>query len=483
MRTIDSPGSLPPTLPVHLIPGRFMLSRQPFFALSLSLLCLALPGAGWGQVGSPAGPVPPEILQARRAAFLGKLQGATAILSSARQRDLEREYFQDSDYREDNDFFYLVGLEAPDAFLVLNGSVPGEVILYLPPRVTSSEQWTGPRLGPGEEASELTGIHDVRSTEQFPTDLESWLADRDESSDPERPLYLSLGDGQPPGLLDALFAGSRLEARDPGPILAELRLVKDQEELRRLRRAVAITAEGQREVGRMAEPGLVESDLEAALEYAFSVQGAERVGFPSIVGSGPNSVILHYDKNRRTLSEGDLVVVDVGAEFGYYTGDLTRTFPADGRFSPRQRALYDLVLGAWEAALEAVRPGSTIREMNQAAQAYLTDQPGDLCGGASCAPFLIHGVAHWLGMDVHDVGSTRTPFVPGMVVTLEPGLYLADENLGIRIEDDILVTPTGHEVLSAGLPRKAEEVEALMQEDPVWVKNLHRDPRGRTGVL
>jgi Xaa-Pro aminopeptidase len=262
---------------------------------------------------------------------------------------------------------------------------------------------------------------------------------------------------------------------DLDPILGSLRLVKDSEELRRLREAARITMEAHREVWRMAEPGVTEYQAEAALEYVFRVHGAERVGFPSIVGSGPNSVVLHYDESRRRMEAGDLVVVDIGAEFGYYTADITRTFPVSGRFSPRQRALYDLVLGAWEAGLAEIQPGATMREVNGAVQLFLAENSGDLCGERSCAPYLIHGVAHWLGMDVHDVGGGGVRFSPGMVLTLEPGLYLPDESLGIRVEDDVLVTEDGHELLTQGLPRRAEEVEAIMREDPRWVQTLLRD--------
>jgi len=177
------------------------------------------------------------------------------------------------------------------------------------------------------------------------------------------------------------------------------------------------------------------------------------------------------------MDAGDLVVVDIGAEYGYYTADITRTFPVSGRFSPRQRALYELVRGAWEAAVEVIRPGSTMREVNLAAQAFLAEQSGDLCGDTSCAPFLIHGVTHWLGMDVHDVGSNGVAFAPGMVLTLEPGLYLPEEALGIRVEDDILVTEGGHEVLTKDLPRTADEIEAIMREDPRWVHLRTRESR------
>jgi Xaa-Pro aminopeptidase len=446
-----------------------LLNRVPIAAIFI-LLGLAPPTAALAQMGSPAGPVPPEFLEARRESLLGALAGAPALLSSARERDLETEYFQDSDYREDNDFFYLTGLEAPGAWLALNVGGEGRIVLYVRPRSPRSEQWTGERIGPGEEARAVTGIADVRSTEVMAEDLERWFGPGAPGGGAQaKALHVSLGDDREEEMLGSLFSSGAPVVQSLAPLLGGLRLVKDEEEIRRLRAAAEITMEAHREVWRLAEPGLTEYQAEAALEYVFKAQGAERVGFPSIVGSGPNSVILHYDKSRRRMEAGDLVVVDIGAEYGYYTADITRTFPVSGRFSPRQRAVYGVVLGAWEAALEAIRPGSTMREVNQAAQEFLAENSGDLCGPPSCAPFLIHGVSHWLGMDVHDVGRNQVAFVPGMVLTLEPGLYLSEEALGIRVEDDILVTETGHEVLTGDLPRTADEIEAIMRENPKWV--------------
>ena len=445
-------------------------------------LCLIVsPGWASSQEGSPSGPVPPQVLQARRHALLEELGGAPAVLSSAGPRGA---YAQDSDYREDNDFHYLTGLEAPGGWLVFNGSEGGSIVLYLPPRSAAAERWTGPQLGPGEVARERTGLSDVRSTEELGEDLKDGLEDqggpRASVSDT---LFVSLGDSRYQGILDSFLPGGAPAQEPLSPVMARLRVVKDAEEIRRLRRAVDITAEAHRELWRVAGPGSAEYQLEAALEYVFRINGAERVGFPSIVGSGPNSVVLHYDKNRRELKEGELVVVDIGAEFGYYTADITRTFPVSGEFSPRQKALYDLVLEARQAGLDMIRPGATMGDVNGAVRGVLETRSGDLCGEASCLPFLIHGVSHWLGMDVHDVGSNRTPFVPGMVLTLEPGLYLPDEALGIRIEDDVLVTETGHEVLSADLPRSTEDVEAIMREDPRWVAPASPGSGIETGLL
>jgi Xaa-Pro aminopeptidase len=255
-----------------------------------------------------------------------------------------------------------------------------------------------------------------------------------------------------------------------GRLLAEMRLVKDDDELRRLREAIAITSDAQLEAWRLLEPGLYEYEVEAAIEYVFRARGAERVGFPSIVGSGPNSTVLHYDRSRRRTEAGDLLVLDVGAEYGYYTADLTRTVPVSGRFTPRQRALYELVLGAQQAALDRVAPGTTMGELTGVARAYMDRHSGELCGGRSCSRYFVHGLSHWLGMDVHDVGEYGTTLAPGMVFTVEPGVYLPDEGLGIRIEDDILVTENGYRLLSADLPRDPDEIEAIMSESPRWTR-------------
>jgi Xaa-Pro aminopeptidase len=209
---------------------------------------------------------------------------------------------------------------------------------------------------------------------------------------------------------------------------------------------------------------MYEYELEAALEAGFRRNGADRLGYPSIVGSGPNSTTLHYDVNRRKTENGDLVVIDAAAEWGQYTADVTRTFPVNGKFTPRQKAIYDLVLGAQQAAFDALRPGITMRELDVIARKYMRDHSGNLCGERTCddREFFNHGLGHPIGMDVHDVGIGR-PLEPGMVVTLEPGIYIQAEKLGVRIEDDVLVTAKGGEWLSAGAPRTTEAIERVMQ--------------------
>jgi len=265
----------------------------------------------------------------------------------------------------------------------------------------------------------------------------------------------------PPELPPALASRP---VRDIEPLLDSLRVVKDAAEVAALRHAITITAEAQRAAMRAARPGMMEFQIEAVIEFTFRNLGADRVGFPSIVGSGPNSTTLHYDVNRRRIEQGDLVVMDVGAEYAQYTADVTRTIPMGGRFTPRQRAIYELVLGSQEAALAAVRPGVTVRQLTTIARDYMRQHGGTLCAPRNCVDSFVHGLSHWLGMRVHDVGDYRMPLEPGMVLTVEPGIYLPDEQLGVRIEDDIVVTATGYELLSAAAPRRAEEIEALMNQ-------------------
>lgn len=420
----------------HVRQGDPVRATVTLVASALPLLVATATAAG-AQTGSPAGPVPVERLVARRAALLERLHDGVAVVPAGELRSIEGDYPQDSDYRESNDFFYLTGLEAPGARLVLlaRTSGPDSVILYLPESESGSERWTGGSQAPGPEAAWLTGITDVRA---IPPDSTRLVARRR-------------------GL-------ESIPVQQVAAELASLRQIKDQDELQRLRRAVAITTEAFLEAMAQAKPGMYEYEVEAIIEYGFRRRGAERVGFPSIVGSGPNGTILHYDENRRQMKEGELVVIDVGAEYGYYSADLTRTLPVSGRFTVRQRRLYDLVLGAQQAAIDAVRPGTSLGALNQIARSHLRTRSGGLCGPFGCDHYFIHGLSHWLGMDVHDPGSYSRRLEPGMVLTVEPGIYLPEESLGIRIEDVVLVTRSGAEVLSSGLPRSASAVERTMSE-------------------
>lgn len=436
----------------------------------LSVVSALSAGSARAQTGSPAGPIPIDRLAARRTALAARIGTGVAVLGSASQRDLETDYPQDSDYRERNDFFYLTGLEAPESWLVIvaDSGTLANARLYLPARDSLAERWTGKRLST-KEAEAQSGIDDVRDVTKAAAEIRG-LALGFTSPARRGALYIDRTESarQDTLLTGLVFAGRRDQqlpaTRALAPEIAALRLVKDEDELRRLRRAIDITGESLVDAMQTVMPGMWEYEIEGVIEGGFRRRGAERVGFPSIVGSGPNSTTLHYDKSRRQTAAGDLAVLDVGAEYGYYTADVTRTVPINGKYSPRQRRIYDIVLGAQQAAIDSVRPGVTIGDLNRVARRYMRENSGDACGDKPCDQYFVHGLSHWLGMDVHDVGEYRTALAPNMVITVEPGIYIPAENLGVRIEDDVLVTPTGHELLSAKAPRKAEDIERIMNE-------------------
>jgi Xaa-Pro aminopeptidase len=449
-----------------------MPQRLLLFALIFSLTA-ALSGFTPHRTVAPAavsaasGPdttvVPAKVLELRRKALLSKLDPGIAIIPSARPRE-SWVHAQDSDFRQENNFYYLTGLETPDSWLVLfkGEGGQGKAMLYIPERNPGQEMWSGRQPGVGPETAELTGVEAVKPAKLFEEDILSRLSGGASFGQYER-VYMPLG-GDPSltrPIIDLALDGRHMII-DIEPPLANLRQTKDSVELVRLRRAVDITAEAHVAAMREAQPGMHEFELEATIEYVFHSRGAQRVGFPSIVGSGPNSVILHHDRNRRRMEDGDLVVVDIGAEYGYYTADVTRTFPVNGKFSERQREIYELVLGTQKTVIDSVRPGVSIWELERIARRYMRNHSDGLCGDSTCDRYFVHGLSHWLGMNVHDVGDYMAPLSPGMVLTIEPGIYLAEEELGVRIEDDILVTEKGREVLSSRAPKGVEEIEALM---------------------
>jgi len=400
-----------------------------------------------------------QATRARREALVQRAGAGVIVIAAGQARDIEANVLQDNDFRQDDYFFYLTGLESPGAWLVIPVQASGaaQSHLFLPERDPSTEQWTGKKLGPGERARELAGVSQVHPLADFDSELER------------------LRQGAPGPLSTTVWSGTaeneRVQAwttsaggdvRNLVPTLDSLRVVKDEAELTRMRTAIDITSAAQRNAMMAIEAGMYEYEIEALIEYTFRSNGADRVGFPSIVGSGPNSTTLHYDTNRRQTMAGDLVVIDIGAEYGQYSADVTRTVPIDGRYTDRQQAIYELVLGAQQAAIDATRPGVTIGELSGMARQYIESNSGDLCGAESCNRYFIHGLSHWLGMRVHDVGDYNMPLEAGMVFTIEPGIYIEDEQIGVRIEDDILVTETGSELLSAGAPRSVDDIEALM---------------------
>ena len=402
-------------------------------------------------------PVDTASVVARRRALLARIGRGVVLVPAAHERELERDYIQDNDFRQSNTFFYFTQLETQDAWLLLvAGGGATETVLFLRPRNPLQERWTGLRLGPDSTASRLTGIARVLPTDSLDPVLSAVLLRV------HGPLYapLDLTTRDEPRLRDLVFAGR--DVRNLRPAADSMRLVKDPDEIARMRKAVDISVLGHLAAMLAARPGVWEYQIEAALEAEFRRNGADRVGYPSIVGSGPNTTTLHYDVNRRQTRDGDLVLVDAGAEWGQYTADVTRTFPVNGKFTQRQKAIYDLVLATQQAAFDSTRPGTTIAQLNRVARDYMRAHSGALCGAETCDAYFIHGLSHWLGMDVHDVGDYGTPLKPGMILTLEPGIYLAPEGLGVRIEDNVLVTATGAEWLSAKAPKTTAEIERLM---------------------
>ncbi|NEX21300.1 Xaa-Pro aminopeptidase [Thiorhodococcus mannitoliphagus] len=426
--------------------------------------------------------------KSRRRALAKQIgEGGLAILPAAREAIRNRDVHYP--FRQDSDFSYLTGFLEPDAFAVIAPKrKEGEFILFCRPRDEAREQWDGSRLGVEGAIAQLG------ADEAYP------LSDLDEVMptliDGHARLYFPIGadpalDARVLGWVNQVRAKSRAGARAPDTfvtieaVVHEQRLRKSEAEAGVMRRAARISAEAHCRLMSVCKPGMREYDLEAEFDHACAVRGARHLAYPSIVGGGKNACVLHYTENAARLEEGDLVLIDAGCELDGYASDITRTFPVNGRFTPPQRALYDLVLKAQLAAINKLRPGVCWNEPHDAAVRVLTKglvalgvlagKLGKLVKDEAYKPFYMHRTGHWLGMDVHDVGAYKgasgwRELEPGMVLTVEPGLYMpstdavpeAYRGIGIRIEDDVLITDKGHEVLSAAVPKDAEEIEALM---------------------
>ncbi|MHC5018619.1 MAG: aminopeptidase P family protein [Planctomycetota bacterium] len=430
---------------------------------ALALFVFAAPA--YAQL-KPSVPVP-EFAE-RRAKVLKALgKDGLLVLRGAPEDDVEKH----ERWRQHSDFFYLTGFDEPDSVLVLNPRAPEPVILYVPPHNPGKEAWDGVKTSPGAEAEQRTGIGSVRPMTVLREQFQQWLS-RDTT------LYLDAPVDDPnaavsPELqwLRDLRAGwakagveRRVAVQHCRALIHPLRLVKSPAEIAVFEQACVITGRGIVEAMRSIAPGQNEREAQAVVEYVFRRLGAARTGYPSIVGAGPNSCILHYRRNEGPMRDGDVVLMDVGAEFNYYTADITRTVPVNGRFSPAQREIYELVLKAQEAAFAQCKPGSTLLQVHRAAQQVFRD--------AGWGKYYLHGTSHWIGIDVHDVGGTwKTPLAPGMIFSVEPGLYIPEGtegidpkywNIGIRIEDDVVITPSGYRNLSASVPRDIATIEAIM---------------------
>lgn len=425
----------------------------------------------------------------RRKALMQQMEpNSIAIVPAAKEKIRSRDtHFT---FRQDSDVHYLSGFDEPEVVLVLiPGREHGEFVVFCRERDKAKEIWDGYRSGP-EGACKIHGADDA-----FPIgDIDEILPGLIEGR--ER-VYYALGrdpefDAQVMGWINRIRAKVRSGATPPGEFLDlnhflhDLRLFKSAAELKLMAEAGRIAADAHNRAMRFCKPGVYEYQLEAEILHEFVMNGARSPAYNTIVGGGANGCILHYIENDQPLRDGDLVLIDAGCEYEYYASDITRTFPVNGVFSREQKALYEVVLDAQAAAIAQVRPGNHWNEPHDAAVRALTaglvklgllqGEVDDLITSEAYKEFYMHRTGHWLGMDVHDVGDYKIHgqwrvFEPGMVLTVEPGLYVAPDNsrvakkwcgIGIRIEDDVVVTKKGSEVLTGGVPKTVAEIEALM---------------------
>jgi Xaa-Pro aminopeptidase len=429
--------------------------------------------------------VPMSVYAERRRALMSRLPHGVAVIPSApvaiRNNDVEHEY------RQDSDLHYLTGFDEPESVLVLATAHPEhEMVLFVRPRDPEREVWDGIRAG-------VDGaVRDFGADAAFPiAELAQCLPDYVGN---HQQLLYRLGrdrafDDKMLAALDVVRARARRgvvcpgQIVDPAVVLHELRLLKTNDEIEAMRKAAAITRDAHLGAMRLAKPGRYEYEVEALLREVFRKNGSERPAYSPIVGSGPNATVLHYHANQRRMEEGDLLLIDAGCEYDYYASDVTRTFPVDGQFTEPQRAIYQLVLDAQLAAIAVTKPGATLDEVHRAALETIVDgliALGLLSGPRAkniedglYRPFFMHRTSHYLGMDVHDVGSyyrdqKPRPLEAGMVVTIEPGIYIATGNtavspeyrgIGVRIEDDFLLTADGNANLTADIPKTVSEIE------------------------
>jgi Xaa-Pro aminopeptidase len=434
------------------------------------------------------GPTPEEaaVLADRRARLMERMGGGVLLLAAAPERPRTADILYP--FRQDSDFDYVTGFPEPEAVAVLAPEAPERFVLFVRPRDPERELWVGRRAGVdgavqhygADAAFPLDDLEKVlpRFLEKAPHVYHTVLRD-----DPLAARLLAL-------IRRAQAARPRAGSgptaiREPGELLHEMRLRKEPAEIARLREAIAIACDAHREVMRRARPGMLEYELEALIDFTFRRAGATGPAYPSIVASGPNATVLHYTTNDRALGTDELILIDAGAERAGYCADVTRTWPTGPRYPAAHRDLYDAVLAAQLAAIGSVRPGVTLEAVHRTALRVLVEALlglGLLHGSLDEAVeketykrFYMHRTSHWLGRDVHDVGryaidGAPRAIEPGMVFTVEPGLYIpadADDvpaafrGIGVRIEDDVLVTATGCEVLSAAAPKQVAEIEAL----------------------
>lgn len=404
--------------------------------------------------------VSPELAERREKLRKNMPDGVLVLFGAKESEDLHEGFYQEPN------FYYLTGWEEPGAILVLTPEVdkdepalqqraklPRE-ILFLPQRVPSKEKWTGRKLGPSDPGvAQTTGFANVMPAERFESELRTIL-----EAYPD--IYAISSANATINRIAPLR--TIVDAFEP---IAKLRMRKSPAEITAIQRATDASVEAHKAAWRVMRPGLVEYEVAAVMVGSYMMDGCRRSAYAPIVGSGPNSTVLHYSRNNRKMDSGEVTVMDVAAECGNYASDITRTVPVNGKFTPRQREIYEIVLGSQKAAIASIKPGMTMykttpNSIYQVAFDYINTHGKDL-HGQPLGKYFNHGLSHHVGLDVHDADA-KEPLEPGMVITVEPGIYIPEENLGIRIEDVILVTEKGAKILSEALPRDPSELERAL---------------------
>jgi Xaa-Pro aminopeptidase len=421
---------------------------------------------------------PNSVYQQRRAKLISNLDGPIILFGYTGKEEEGQTYI----FTQEENFYYLTGHNEEDAVLVIlppDGSAAkkddwtgAREMLLLPDKDAAKEKWNGVRMSPTDPGIEArTGFASVKSRGHARGDIER-LAKFYPTMYTILPYTKELG-GYPHEKETAEWlklAAPVANFKDVRENIARLRVVKAPTEIGFLREAINLSLDGHDAAMRMTHPGLWEYQVAAKMVFVHAMGGSEAEGYAPIVGAGPNSTALHYDKLDRKIQEGDIIVMDVGAQYSGYSADITRTVPANGKFTPRQREIYEIVLGAQNAALAAMKPGAIMgckgnKNSLQAIAYEYIDKHGKDQHGKPLGQYFIHGLGHSIGLNVHDPGLEYCkPLLPGMVVTVEPGIYIPEENLGVRIEDDVLITETGYELLSQKLPRDVEAIEKIMAE-------------------
>src|SRR5712692_7230218 len=414
---------------------------------------------------------PNSVYAERRAKLAAQLDGPMVLWGFTGREEISQAYV----FEQEENFYYLTGHNEEGAgILVLPPAKSGDLAnrtretLFLPAKNPQKEKWNVSRMSPSEPGIEArTGFSNVKSFGEMRAAVEN-LAKTFPNFFTFLPYQKELG-GYPheKAVVDWLqLAAPQAKLKDIRAQIGALRQIKSPGELAFLKEAIELSLDSHLEAMKLMRPGLYEYQVSAKMVEIHAWGGSEAEGYAPIVGAGPNSTTLHYDKLSRRIEDGDIVVLDVAAQYAGYSADIARTLPANGKFTPRQREIYEIVLGAQNAALAALNPGMDFcskggKGVHKIAYDYINSHGKDL-HGKSLGPYFIHGLGHHIGLNVHDPGEHCAPFQPGMVITIEPGIYIPEENLGVRIEDDVLITESGYKLLSERLPRDPAEIEKIM---------------------